>query len=131
MKKRLDEKFVILNNLANHKIKIDMLETMYFKRVHKKQTIALWIHYPKPTQNKIAINEFHEVRTEKDIVRYFTVICDKFRKKYRPLDDKVKMCIVRFKDEEICFLTPSQLLDAIKNKLFFIVSIHFFKENTI
>ena len=83
-----------------------MLETMYFKRVHKKQTISLWIHYPSLVLNKkrdpkrIAINKSHEVRTEKDIVRYFTVICDKFRRQNYPLEEKVKMAIVRLKDDE-------------------------------
>lgn len=36
MKKRPDEKFNILSKVGKYRLKIDMLETMYLKSIHKK-----------------------------------------------------------------------------------------------
>lgn len=79
MKKRPDEKFDILKKLGNYKIKLDTLESMYFKRIHKREQIVLWIQYEKENSSVIFINSNHEVRTEKDIVRYFTTRCEKLK----------------------------------------------------
>lgn len=131
MKKRLDEKFNILTKLGQYGLKFDMLETMYLKSIHKKHQITIWLHYPKPQEpNTIAINQHHEVRTEKDIVRYFTVLFDKLIKKYKPLEEKRKVCIVNFKGNNIKVLSAVSLLDAVKYNLTQIMSIHFFKENS-
>ena len=76
MKKRPDEKYNLLTKIGSYKIKMDMLESMYFKSMNKKLSLLLWLHYPKKETNVLQLNEYHEVRTEKDIVRYFTQICD-------------------------------------------------------
>lgn len=99
MKKRPDEKFNILNKLCNYNVKFDILETMYFKRIHKRHEIILWMHYEDEDSKIVKIYDQHEVRTEKDIIRYFTVLCEKYKKKYRPLEDKRKICIARFKND--------------------------------
>jgi len=99
MKKRPDEKFDILNKIGNYKINLDILESMYFKRIHKKHQIILWMHYPNKESRQVAINDEHEVRTEKDIIRYFTVLCHKLCKKYRPLEEKRKVCLIQFKGD--------------------------------
>jgi hypothetical protein len=105
MKKRPDEKFNILNRIGNYGVRLEMLESMYFKAIHKKATIVLWMHYPNKEQRIVAIKEEHEARTEKDIIRYFTLLCDKLRKRYRPLEDKRKVCIANFKGDKIDFLS--------------------------
>ena len=43
MIKKSDEKFAILSKLCSYNIKFDVLESIYFKRVHKKHEIVLWI----------------------------------------------------------------------------------------
>ena len=77
----------------------------------------------------IHTNDHHEVRTEKDIVRYFTVLCDKYRKKYKPLEDKRKICIVNFKGNNLELLSCTQLLEVVKHDLSSIMSLHFFGDN--
>ncbi|CDW73645.1 UNKNOWN [Stylonychia lemnae] len=132
MKKRADEKFNILAQIGSYNLKLDILESMYFKSMHKKHHIQLWIHHPRPNQepNLISTNEFHEVRTEKDIIRYFTIVCDKLRKKYKPLEDKRKVCLAIFKGNNIQTLSSVQLLDIIKHNLAQLQSLHFFRDNT-
>ena len=39
MKKRADEKFNILAQIGSYNLKLDMLESMYFKSMHKKHHI--------------------------------------------------------------------------------------------
>ena len=51
MKKRPDEKFSLLNKIGNYKLKIDMLQSLYFKSQHKKHQIVLWMHHPKDGSN--------------------------------------------------------------------------------
>ena len=41
--KRAEEKFAILTKLCQYGVKLEVLETMYFKRIHKKHEIVLWI----------------------------------------------------------------------------------------
>lgn len=132
MKKRVDEKFNLLSNIGSYNLKLDMLESMYFKSMHKKHHIMLWLHHPRPNtdSNLISTNNFHEVRTEKDIVRYFTLLCDKLRKKYKPLEDKRKVCLANFKGNEIQTLSSTQLLDVVKHNLSQLQSLHFFRDNT-
>lgn len=109
MKKRADEKFNILGLIGSFNLKLDMLESMYFKSMHKKHHIQLWLHHPRSSTdpNTISMNEFHEVRTEKDIIRYFTIVCDRLRKKYKPLEDKRKVCLAIFKGNNIQTLSST------------------------
>ena len=79
----------------------------------------------------MTINENHEVRTEKDIIRYFTTMCEKNKKKYKPLEDKRKICIVNLKGGTIKILNSGQLFDLIRHSLTQVMSIHFFGPNTI
>ena len=46
MKKRLDERFSLLQKLGSYNLKLDMLESMYFRTLHKRHQIAVWLHYP-------------------------------------------------------------------------------------
>eukprot|EP00347_Sterkiella_histriomuscorum_P018710 403344471 len=66
----------------------------------------------------------------KDIIRYFSLICDRLRKKYKPLEDKRRVCLAVFKGGDIQTLSTTQLLDIVKHKLNQLTSLHFFKDNT-
>jgi len=65
------------------------------------------------------------VRTEKDIIRHFTQLCESFKKSARPFEEKAKMCIAVFKHESIQALTAPQLLDVIKHSFYNLMSVHF------
>ena len=131
MKKRPDEKINLLQKIGHYKIKLDMLESMYFKSLHKKHSIQLWIQNSKKEQEPgiVSINQYHEVRSEKDIVRYFVLLCEKFKKKFKPLEDRRKVCIVKMKANDIMLLTTPQLLEQIKHNMGQIQSIHFIKND--
>jgi len=47
MKKRPDEKLSILQKLGSYNIQLDILESMFFKLIHKKPQIVLWLYYPR------------------------------------------------------------------------------------
>ena len=125
MKKRPDEKLNLLSKIGSYHINLDMLESMYFKLINKKQTIVLWLHYPKKDSNVIQINEYHEVRTEKDIVRYLTSVVDQMKKRTKTVDDKRKMCIMNLKNKGYTIVNPLHMLEKAKHKLNQILSIHF------
>jgi len=58
-------------------------------------------------------------------------MCEKIKKKYKPLEDKRKICIVSLKGGSIKIMGASQLLDLVRHSLTQIMSIHFFGPNTM